>query len=144
MRLWGGASGGDTYQFTSQVYDANGNLTAGSTTWSVSGGGTIDGTGLFTSDGSEGSFTVTATAGGLTTTVSVRVSGGAAAPYSPGTSGVFAGAGCGLAAVSPRSAITALSFLFLVFSLALRRRRHASSCRATAPFSGSSRGSTAR
>jgi hypothetical protein len=68
-----------TQQFSATGFDVNGNIFAISPVWSVSGGGSINAlTGLFTSNGSIGTFTVTATSGARTGTGTVTVS--AAAP----------------------------------------------------------------
>ena len=69
------ASGG-TQQFTATAVDMLGHALAPQPTfsWSVSGGGTIDGSGLFTAASSAGGpFSVAATTGGITGTASVSV-----------------------------------------------------------------------
>jgi MYXO-CTERM domain-containing protein len=68
---------GGTQQFTAQVQDQfQAAITNGpSATWSVSGGGTVSGTGLFTAGNSVGGpFSVSASAAGLTGNASVNIS----------------------------------------------------------------------
>ncbi|MEM9562782.1 MAG: PQQ-dependent sugar dehydrogenase [Actinomycetota bacterium] len=65
-----------TADFTAEGRDQNGDPIAASITWGVSGGGTMSGTGTFTSDGSEGAFTVTASDGGVQGTAQVVVASG--------------------------------------------------------------------
>jgi MYXO-CTERM domain-containing protein len=78
---------GDTFQFdlsgTDQFDDAL--ATAPTGLWSVSGGGSIDGTGLFTAgDTAGGPWTVTATAsGGIEATAQVSVSSDPVPPPAP-------------------------------------------------------------
>ena len=65
---------GGTQQFSAQARDKQGNPLAATPTWSVSGGGTISGTGLFTAGAAAGGpFTVTATVGSLTGTATFSV-----------------------------------------------------------------------
>ena len=73
---------GATQQFTAVGKDASGNVVPLNITWSVvSGGGTIDGGGLFTAGGSLGTFigTVKATSGALSGNATVIVTTGALA-----------------------------------------------------------------
>jgi hypothetical protein len=66
---------GATQQFSARGLDANGATFAISPVWTVSGGGTINvNTGLFTSNGTAGTFTVTAASGGKSGTGTVTVS----------------------------------------------------------------------
>lgn len=88
---------GATQQFTAVGHDAGNNVVAIAPTWSVaSGGGTINGTGLFTAGTVAGTFTnsVTATSGSISGTSSVVVSAGALATItvSPGTATLAIGA----------------------------------------------------
>lgn len=64
-----------TKQFTVSARDQFGNKMPGlpAVTWSVTGGGTISAAGLFTAGAIPGAFTITATAGGKTSTASVKV-----------------------------------------------------------------------
>jgi beta-glucanase (GH16 family) len=64
-----------TQQFTATARDQFGNtMTAPSLSWSVSGGGTVSATGLFTAGGSSGGpFTLTASGGGKSGTANVTV-----------------------------------------------------------------------
>jgi hypothetical protein len=65
---------GKTQQFTAKGYDANNQSVANlSVTWSVSGGGKIDGNGLFSADKIAGSFTVTATSGSISGKATVQI-----------------------------------------------------------------------
>lgn len=64
---------GATQQFTAQGQDQYGNPMAITVTWTVSGGGSIDTTGLFTASTVGGPFTVTARAGTVSGTASVTV-----------------------------------------------------------------------
>jgi hypothetical protein len=65
---------GATQQFSARGLDANGATFAISPVWTVSGGGTINvNTGLFTSNGTPGTFTVTATSGAKSGTATVTV-----------------------------------------------------------------------
>lgn len=68
-------SAGSTRQFTAVVLDQVNGVMAEGVTWSVSGGETISGSGLFTasSTGGLGEFVVTARAGDVTATAGVRV-----------------------------------------------------------------------
>ncbi|WP_375417156.1 discoidin domain-containing protein [uncultured Hymenobacter sp.] len=64
---------GQKVQFAAQGKDQFGaNLAAGTITWAVSGGGSIDANGLFTA-AANGAFKVTATASGVTSTADVLV-----------------------------------------------------------------------
>lgn len=66
---------GGTQQFTAQAYDDLGNPLAVGFTWSTTGGGTIDQSGLFTAGSTPGAFTgnVVATASGVSGTASTTV-----------------------------------------------------------------------
>lgn len=64
---------GGTQQFTAAGTDANGNSVTATYTWSTTGGGTIDSTGLFTATAAGGPYTVTATSGSVNGTASVTV-----------------------------------------------------------------------
>lgn len=63
---------GASAQFTAQGWDLAGDEVSVTPTWTVSGGGTIDSSGLFTAS-SGGTFTVTATQGGTSATAEVTV-----------------------------------------------------------------------
>lgn len=65
----------ESVQFSAVAYDqaANPLFTQPAFTWSVSGGGTIDSTGLFSAGAGAGVFTVTASSGGVQGTASVTV-----------------------------------------------------------------------
>jgi beta-glucanase (GH16 family) len=65
---------GQTIQFTAQGKDQNGNTMTISPTWSVTGGGTINSTGLFTATTAGGPFTVKATSGTIVGSAQVTVS----------------------------------------------------------------------
>lgn len=66
---------GDQQQFSATGKDQfDGNISSGSVAWSVSGGGTINGSGLFTSSGTRGIFYVTASAGAISGTATLNVS----------------------------------------------------------------------
>lgn len=76
---------GGTQQFLATALDQFGNslTTQPSTAWSVSGGGTINGTGAFTAGSSSGGpFTVSATSGSTVGSASVSVTSGAPSSYS--------------------------------------------------------------
>ncbi|MCD8483042.1 MAG: DNRLRE domain-containing protein [Verrucomicrobia bacterium] len=63
-------------QFTALLRDTNGNIMSpqpSSFNWSVSGGGTISGSGLFSSDGSVGTFTVSASSQSVQGSATVQV-----------------------------------------------------------------------
>lgn len=63
-----------TIRFSSALYDDFGiEVPGGNTTYSVDGGGTVSSDGIFTSDGTLGTFTVTATNGEFSKTASVKV-----------------------------------------------------------------------
>jgi len=64
-----------TLQFSAVAKDAAGNTVPFTPTWSVSGGGTIDGAGLFTAGASAGTSTIRATQGGVAGSATVVVSG---------------------------------------------------------------------
>lgn len=64
---------GSTVQFTAQGKDANGNNVTMTPTWSVTGGGTISASGLFTATTSGGPFTVRATSGSIVGNATVTV-----------------------------------------------------------------------
>jgi hypothetical protein len=66
------ASGGSE-QFTAEAEDQYGSPFAASFTWSVSGGGSIDASGLFTADTVGGPYTVTAEADSVSGTAGVSV-----------------------------------------------------------------------
>jgi hypothetical protein len=69
---------GTSQQFTATALDQFGNAISPAPlfTWTVSGGGTIDSTGLFTAGSTAGGpFTVTASSGGINGTASVTVTG---------------------------------------------------------------------
>ena len=71
-----GVAAGGTVQFTASAKDQHGVTMASqpSITWRVSGGGTIDGSGLFTAGSSAGGpYTVTASGGGKSGTANVTV-----------------------------------------------------------------------
>jgi hypothetical protein len=70
-------SGGQTVAFRVDAWDQLGNRITLSPGWSVSGGGTIDNTGLFTALTAGGPFTVTAVSGALSATGSVWVTSSA-------------------------------------------------------------------
>jgi endoglucanase len=73
---------GTTQQYTATGKDANNNAITVTPTWTVSGGGTITTSGLFTATTIGGPFTVTATSGSISATAQVTVSAptGAAIP----------------------------------------------------------------
>ena len=72
---------GASQGFTATALDQYGAVYPTPVSWSVDGGGTIDGNGVFTATTTGGPFTVTATAGSLTATAAVTVqSGNAAVP----------------------------------------------------------------
>lgn len=65
-----------TVRFSARVFDDFGiECTPETPVYSVDGGGTIDSDGVFTSDGTEGEFTVTAKCGGFTESSVVKVAG---------------------------------------------------------------------
>lgn len=66
---------GQTQQFTAQGKDQNGNNFAVTPSWSVTGGGTINSSGLFTASTAGGPFTVKATSGSIVGEASVTVGG---------------------------------------------------------------------
>ena len=71
--------GGATQQFVATGRDASGNIVALTPTWSVTaGGGTVNGTGLFTAGATPGTYTntVRATSGALSGTATVIVTAG--------------------------------------------------------------------
>ncbi|MGI4733853.1 MAG: discoidin domain-containing protein [Janthinobacterium lividum] len=63
---------GATQQFAAQGKDQNGNALATAPTWAVSGGGSISASGLFTASAA-GSYTVTATANGVSGSATLTV-----------------------------------------------------------------------
>jgi hypothetical protein len=74
-------AGGQTVGFRADAWDELGNRISVSPAWSVSGGGTIDSTGLFTGMTVGGPYSVTATSGGVSATGFVWVnSSGTATP----------------------------------------------------------------
>ena len=90
---------GSTQQFTATELDQNGNPMAtqpSSYSWGVSGGGSINGSGLFTASAAGGPYTVTASASGLSGTASVTVTQAAAGDFtisaSPGSRSIKGGA----------------------------------------------------
>jgi hypothetical protein len=72
-----------TVVFRADAWDQAGNRIAASPTWAAGGGGTIDSTGLFSATMPGGPYAVTATAGGLSATGYVWVTGSAARPIPP-------------------------------------------------------------
>ena len=64
---------GFSTRFTAQAFDGTGSPIAFNPTWSVTGGGTIDGNGIFTATTLGGPFTVTAEDGPLTATATLNV-----------------------------------------------------------------------
>jgi hypothetical protein len=64
-----------TLQFSAVGKDAGGNTVTFTPTWSASGGGTIDGSGLFTAGASAGTSTIRASQGDVAGTTTVVVSG---------------------------------------------------------------------
>lgn len=100
---------GSTNQFSAQGYDQNGSVMAVTPTWTVSGGGTINSSGLFTANTVGGPFTVTAQSGSVSGTASVIVTNPTVAvtgvTVSATTVSVAAGATTQLtASVSPSNA----------------------------------------
>src|SRR5215210_1052241 len=68
---------GGTQQFTVVIKDNEGNTLAKNTpVWSVSGGGTITQTGLFTAGNTPGTSIISVTCSSVTTTATVTVTGG--------------------------------------------------------------------
>jgi len=67
---------GGTLQFTAVITDSEGNVLNSTPSWSVSGGGTITQTGLFTAFNIAGTFTITVTCRGVPGTATVTVTGG--------------------------------------------------------------------
>jgi hypothetical protein len=65
-----------TVQFTAVAKNADGDVLAVTPTWSVSGGGTISQTGLFTAGSTPGTSTVSVTCSGITVTATVTVTAG--------------------------------------------------------------------
>lgn len=64
---------GQTLQLTAQGYDQYQVRVAAPITWSVSGGGSINASGLFTAGATNGTYTVTATSGAVSARYQVRV-----------------------------------------------------------------------
>jgi beta-glucanase (GH16 family) len=64
---------GGTVQFTAQGKDASGNNVSITPTWSVTGGGTINASGLFTASTTGGPFTVKVTSGSIVGNATVTV-----------------------------------------------------------------------
>ncbi len=91
-------------------------------TWTISGGGTINSSGVFTAGNTNGTYTVTATINGKSSTASVRVSdGGGGGGDSTVTSGDSGESGkCGL---GNGVGVMVLLFLFLIFRLRLLPNR---------------------
>lgn len=77
----GQMANGQTLGFRADAWDASGNRITVSPVWSVSGGGAVDNTGVFSATSAGGPYTVTAVAGLLSATGSVWVS-------ASGTSGI--------------------------------------------------------
>ena len=77
---------GSTQQFSAVGKDAAGNTVPFTPTWSVSGGGTIDGSGRFTAGASAGTSTIRASQGGVAGSATVAVSGTRLVFYGPGQS----------------------------------------------------------
>jgi hypothetical protein len=71
-------AGGQSVAFRADAWDQLGNPITPSPTWSVSGGGSIDSSGLFYAVSAGGPYTVTAGFGGLSATSSVWVTSSAA------------------------------------------------------------------
>lgn len=67
---------GGTVQFTAVITDSEGNVVAKTPVWSVSGGGTITQTGLFTAPNTPGTSIVSVTCSSVTATATVTVTGG--------------------------------------------------------------------
>jgi endoglucanase Acf2 len=67
-----------TLQFTAQGYDQYGVKVSVPLTWTVSGGGSVSATGLFTAGSATGNFVVTATSGAAKGTFNVRVNAASA------------------------------------------------------------------
>ena len=67
---------GGTQQFTAVVKNSKGNVLKVTPTWSVTGGGTITSTGLFTAGSTPGTSTISVTCSGVTATATVTVTAG--------------------------------------------------------------------
>jgi hypothetical protein len=67
---------GGTQQFTAAARDQFGNTMTATFTWTVSGGGTISGSGLFSATTVGGPFTATASSGAVSGTAGVTVTSG--------------------------------------------------------------------
>jgi beta-galactosidase len=89
-------------QFSASAYDQSGAPMTATFAWAVSGGGTINSSGLFSAT-TAGTFTVTATSGGVTGSATITVSAGAGAPPAGAANAVYR-INCGGGAVSPFSA----------------------------------------
>ena len=67
---------GGTQQFTAVVKNSKGNVLNVAGIWSVTGGGTITSTGLFTAGSTPGTSTISVSCSGVTATATVTVTGG--------------------------------------------------------------------
>ena len=67
---------GGTQQFTAVVKNSKGNVLNVTPIWSVTGGGTITSTGLFTAGSTPGTSTISVSCSGVTATATVTVTGG--------------------------------------------------------------------
>jgi hypothetical protein len=67
---------GGTQQFTAVVKNSKGNVLSVTPIWSVSGGGTITSTGLFTAGSTPGTSTISVSCSGVTATATVTVAAG--------------------------------------------------------------------
>ncbi|HMI46351.1 MAG TPA: hypothetical protein VK491_09330, partial [Gemmatimonadaceae bacterium] len=80
---------GGTQQFTAVIKNSKGNVLNVAGIWTVSGGGTITSTGLFTAGSTPGTSTITVSCSGITATATVTVTAGALASIvvtpNPGT-----------------------------------------------------------
>ncbi len=75
--------GGQTVSFQAEAWDQFGNRVTVSPVWSVSGGGSINNTGLFSASAAGGPYTVTAVAGSLSATGAVWVTSTSTNPIPP-------------------------------------------------------------
>jgi hypothetical protein len=66
---------GQTLQFRAEAWDQLGNRITITPSWAANGGGTIDGSGLFSASAPGGPYLITAASGGLTATGTVWVTG---------------------------------------------------------------------
>ena len=94
-----------TLQYTASGRDASNNVVAITPTWTVSGGGTISTSGLFTAGCTPGTFTVTATQGAVSGVAGANVSAGlvATVTVSPAPASVAVGASQAFTAVGKDS-----------------------------------------